>query len=437
MGRSDHYSRLEFSEGCLHVIRQPSIRIRVHPRLQVEVSPDGRDWTLLDVATRDWVYEALEHLRFLDTGDFAYRSDTWWCVGEEQACFDWALDEQAYRRGWANHCWTRLESCVPDRLRALAPLPVDWFSGLALLQEAPESEDLLAHDPLLFAALARHWEFPAVGREDWNGVRLGLKRKRRHIIEWLGYPASDSLIHGLRRHRIPADYGTSIGRRVRAFLDVATDREIGPEFLRLEHTGSSLIEALADPVARSWITPRSLLEILRANRGEEELAAREIETVTTLVKFGLIEPNADFVGRHRRCLREHRPLRQDVITDVKFSRWLAPIADHVQPLTSAHEVVREAWEMDHCVGCAYYLSLAARGKLAVFRVTAPVRATLALWYEGWRWSLHELAGYGNAEIGPEVRPEIERAFLNIVRWNWPEPVGPYHWVPPRRAHHDC
>jgi hypothetical protein len=88
MGRSDHYSRLEFSEGCLHVIRQPSIRIRVHPRLQVEVSDDGRGWTLLDVATRDWVYEALGHARCLDTGDFAYRSGTWWCVGEEQACFD-------------------------------------------------------------------------------------------------------------------------------------------------------------------------------------------------------------------------------------------------------------------------------------------------------------------------------------------------------------
>ena len=395
--------RVGFRDGFLYLSKgETLIRVRAWPTLEVELrAPDG-SWLKQGVALRDHVFACIGYLLPPAPTDFDFVGGGWWNRDDGQGYLGWALDRRERRRTWGQFGWERLLATVPGELRReLASIDVDWFSAVALAQNAPDALDLLAHDRLLFAALARHWEFPAVGREDWPAVREHARRKRRDILAWLGFTPSEAVVNALRRHRVVVWDTTSVGTCLRQFLEVMQDPTFGPELLGRKSTRSDLIASLTHPAVKRWLDARKLREILQTDHRTGFDASHEIREVCDLVENHLVDPTQVFERSFRRRLRENAEWSPGEIADLPFPRWPAANHEGVEPLTSVHQLIQEGREMEHCVGSLGYITAALRGELAVFRVTWPVRATLAMRPHAGSWVVAEIRGVRNAEIDVE------------------------------------
>jgi hypothetical protein len=405
-------SKLGFRDGFLYAAVDGTFaRVCAWPRLAVQTRDPAGIWRDREVAFRDRLFEAIGYLRPPAPTDCVFARDRWWTLDDQQGCFAWSLDPRERRRAWGQFGWERLDATIPGELsRRLLELPVDWFSALELAQNAPAALDLLAHDPLIFTALARHWEFPALGRVDWAAVRQQVRRKRREILAWLGYAPSESIANALRRHEVVEIHTNRVGAYVRQFLDVMQHPQYAPELLRCEKTASDLMFVLDCPDTQLWLDGAMLREVLRAHRGGGFDAMSELNEISAMVSCGLVKPSPAFFREFWRKGRTSLEWVKDTVADLPFPRWPQPVVQGIEALTSVHQLVAEGQEMHHCVGSMGYAAAALQGYLAVFRVTSPIRATLALRHLDGRWFFEGLTGASNGAVSPEHRAEILRAF---------------------------
>ena len=411
--------KVGFRDGWLYVSDEGRMaRLHGWPGLEVEERSAGGIWEPRDFVFRDNLYETVWPNSRLWTkpARFQFAKRAWWDSGKRQRCFPWAMETCERAEAWMRHCTERFDATVPAgiwrqlRWGPLMRIPCDWLSSLVLARSAPQLLDLRVNDPLLASALARHWEFPGVGREDWMELHRRAGRRRRELLEWLGYQASEPVVNALRRHRVRNVPKLQVARCVRDFFEVVQDPCYGPELLRLPSTQNELVSSLRSPAVRSWLNAELLRDILRSNKLSTAAAANEIEVLAELVECGLAEPSLAFL----RELRRHRGRTSDWVLecfeDLPFPRWPHPMRQTVEPITSVHDLVQEGCEMEHCVGSLAYIAAALRGDLAAFRVTVPVRATLTLYRVNSGWCISELKGARNADVSPEHRRQIERAF---------------------------
>jgi hypothetical protein len=80
--------------------------------------------------------------------------------------------------------------------------------------------------------------------------------------------------------------------------------------------------------------------------------------------------------------------------------------DTIVPLRNALELVVEGRDQHNCV--ASYERLARRGDVALYRVTAPERATLSLVPDGRKWKVSELKGTCNRRVSSATRTAVNR-----------------------------
>jgi|GEM_PF-5307164 len=405
-----------FREGWLYVWHNGRL-VRVHgwPGLETEERVTTGTWESRGVELRDTIYEEIGYLRPPAPTDFFFADGAWWDLADGQRYFAWAVDKRERRRAWGQYIWERFDALVPVGVRArIALFPCDWWSSLMLAKSAPALLDLGVHDPLLAVALARHWEFPAVGREDWEGVRRHAGWRRRDWLAWLGFPAGEGAINALRKHRLLNWEHTRAGRQVREFLEVMQDDMLRPELRRLEQTNSDLILALLNPTTRLCLKADLLRDILRTNRNKIFAAVVEINDIRAMADCGLTEPSPALLREYRRRGQRGRDWLLDSLKDLPFPNWPSPMTTGIEPLMSVHELIREGREMKHCIGGFNYVDAALKGHFAAYRVTAPVRATLALHRDPLGWLAGDLKGRANAEISPEHRAQILRAFSTVV-----------------------
>jgi len=425
MERFPLFPRVGFRDGWLYIVEGGRLaRVHAWPGFEVEERGDRGTWEPRDLAFRDRLYEAVWPClwRWWNPVKFQFSRGTWWQFGNRQQCFPWAMGECERVQTWMRYCRERFDAAVPPeigrRLRwgLLMPIPCDWLSCLSLARSAPQILDLRAHDPLLAVALARHWEFPGVGREDWTGLKQRAGFRRRELLEWLGYRGSEPTVNALRRHRIRNVRKTQVARCVREFFEVIQDPFYGPELLRLQETQNELVSSLVNPAVRRWLDAERLRDILRANRRSSVLAAREIDEVGELIECELAEPSLAFLHERRRYLAKNADWSLDIFKDRPFPCWPTPIAAGIEPITSVKELIHEGREMGHCVGRSGYILAALRGELAAYRVLTPVRATLTLERLDTGWRVSELKGSRNTEVNIEHRVQIARAFPCVVNW---------------------
>ena len=418
---SDSHSRLGFRDGLLYVASDGLlVRVRAWPRLEVQTqNPDGT-WQTRDVDFRDRLFECVGYLRPPASTTYVFARGCWWDLVDDQGYFAWSIEPpRERRRAWGQFGWERLDATLPAELsRSLRGIDVDWFSGLELVQNVPDALDLQRHDPLLFAALARHWEFPSVGRVDWTALRLQVRKKRREILEWLGYAPAEATVNALRRHQVVEVYANRIGEYVRQFLDVTQNPLYGPELLRRETTHSDLVSALANPTTKLWLDGEMLREILRVHRKAGFHAASEISAISALVACDLIKPSLAFLREHRRRGHQTADWVASEIADLPFPRWPLSVVEGVEPLTSVHQLVNEGREMRNCIGTVGYVTAALQGRVAVFRVKSPIRATLALRFCNGLWYFGGLSGVRNTEVTAEHRRVVCSAFPWGVHGGW-------------------
>jgi hypothetical protein len=400
--------RFGFRNGWLY-FRSGKVlfRFRGWPQLAAEYRSKEEQWREMDLALRDRLvglfcsdYRTRSDLALIPEGDALRDADT------GQMCMPWIVadDERCFVYG--SYHWRQFLKTLPDAFVTHAQrLRCDFFSALELFQQVPAAMDLTQHNPMLAAALARHWEFPAVGRVDWDAVRLQVRNRRRDIIGWLGFPASEATVNALERVTI---LGSNVAAIIQRSLAVLNDPVFGPPLTHVPLTDQTVINCLSNPLTKQWLEPRRLK---KAGPKLHDYVLSLFEPINILLEAGALDLES------ARRLSWGKP-------DQRTSKWILPyLKPHVLPdapaptswgierLKSLPEQICEGAEMGHCAGSMLYLLRAADGDVAIYRVTWPVRATLALvnCQQGY-WEIEDLKGPHNAEISLEHLAEIAHAF---------------------------
>lgn len=301
--------------------------------------------------------------------------------------------------GWQ---WLRFCLAAPIEYDAGARrIPCDYFSALALLLAAPKAIDLTYNDPVLAAAVARHWEFPAVEGERWSEISTVVTWKRRRILSWLGYTGGEALANLLRKLIIATNNPLF---PLRNCLDVISNPEICLHLARWPRIQRRIIEFLSDERTKTWIDACTIDKLRQ--RGLPYLT-EVLEPINDLVGAKLL----DSKGARLTALRkfDHTSCRQllPILLQHRFPEAPKLSGIDASQIVNADELVSEGETMCHCCGTLQHLTLASIGVVFFYRIMSPTRATLAIRrdFEG-LWQVDELRGYSNQQIN-----HVEKARL--------------------------
>ena len=406
--------RFGFRAGWLYFCTSSRLyRFRGLPHFIAECRGAGGTWQPLDVRHRDallWPMRCCCEWRlpghFYPDGPFFRETET------GQTCWPWAIKPEERPKIYDLRQWFRFFATMPDRMvRLLKAFSCDLFSALELVSQAPAALDLALHDRVLAAALARHWEFPAVGQVDWDAVRRHVCKRRRDILGWLGYRASESLANALRRLDID---GLDVARQIQRALTVLDDSFYGPVCTQLGQIDSSTIDVLMNPLTREWLEPCVLR---KTGYRLDDCVWSVFRPINRLLSAGVIDRDA--ARQLSRASPHHRTFRWILPYLRSPTLPVAPVLASfgIEHLDTVAALIDEGETMGHCVGSVYCVTEALVGTKAFYRITSPVRATLALHHQGkgW-WELDELEGPRNTPIPSKYEAEIARSFPPNVRW---------------------
>ncbi len=240
------------------------------------------------------------------------------------------------------------------------------------------------------------------------------------LLARLGFPATE----GARRILRKVAPGAVTVARLKSLREWFRDEEI---VRRLAHTPavSDAVLALLESGTFAAVDDATLHRMAEAPDGDAADVARRLSEAVAL--WGLVRPTRPlprFNGVER-IQAVHAELREDV-TRVRRAAGQFPAApvpgtDHIVHIDSSAMLVEESRIQRNCVDT--YAPAIKRGRLAVYRVLEPQRATLAIRRRRAQWEIAELKGTANsvalAETVFAVRlwlnrttsPDVRDAFL--------------------------
>jgi hypothetical protein len=408
----DTIRALGFRDGRLYFRNRLGLfRVQGWPRLIAEKRSKGNLWSPLESRSREQLFQDNTFdVRVDPAGMLSGAGEEQLHYDEDQSLMPWAQSLWQLEAAISKRHWRRFLQTIPERVRrAASRLKCDFFSALELMIEAPDAMDLAERGPVLATALARHWEFPAVGCIDWAKVREKVRGRRRHIVAWLGYPESEVLVRGLERVLVGS---IDAAHSIRAGLLAIADPFSRTVLAHVPEISAWELGFASDPWTRSWLDPK-LSE--KMGHGLSEAIHRLFYPINRLLDAGLIElPDAERLSRlspRRASPRTFLPyLKSDALAGGP-----SPVAAGVYRLDSLHALLAEGEEMGHCVGSMPYFLRAVIDGYAIYSVSWPVRATLALSRRDEQsWDVDELTGKCNAEVGLSDAQQIAAAFAITI-----------------------
>ncbi len=415
---AQRHNRFGFRAGWIYFCDQEGLfRFRGWPQLDAEYRDPSAGWHPIDLASRDRLIDRFwngqrppSDLVLIPNGN------TFQEAASGQLCMPWIVPTEGRRHAYGCYHWRQFLATLPVALgKHAARLRCGFFSALELFQQVPAAMDLTRHNPMLAAALARHWEFPAVGRVDWAAVRQQVRHRRRDITGWLGYPATDAMANNLERIWID---GTNVAEAIQRGVAVLNDPVFGPALQHLPLVNQAVVDCLANPLTRQWLEPRRLKEI--GPRRLCEHIGFLFEPINILLGAGVID--LDAARQLSRCTPDRRSAKWMLpyLMSHSLPGAPAPTASGIERLQSLAEQIREGEEMAQCIGSMPYVLRAACGHVAIYRVTAPVRATVALSSQDQEgWQIEDVRGPHNVAIAPAHLAQIANAFppeVQFDRW---------------------
>ncbi len=327
-------------------------------------------------------------------------------------------------------------SVVPQEVRAVvAAFSERHFALLAFAHSCGDPGlELLRSNPALGFMVATNWIWhkPAVKRPQ-RSARSLVRKKRRDILAWLGFPrCGEAEVRILGR--IPAaDVRVQMLFYLREALgNPAVVRALGFTPLLNRHvlrvaadqalfpcTAPSLLGEL------SRIVPSSSRSENRATRGPNgrltsagsisaEAGWKAIhemgDTLRMYADLGRAAAppcfrSIDQVERlhHEATLAHRREIGRRYL-GAEFPPPPLPGVENIIPVTTPEMLLAESLEMGHCVDS--YAGRILDGGVYIYRVTHPERATVSVVSRGGWWRLEDCLGPGNAAVGQDTKYEV-------------------------------
>jgi hypothetical protein len=308
----------------------------------------------------------------------------------------------------ARHCF--FES-IPHRPLAIASRVAASYQWhvLQLLNAGGEgAADLFESTPALAVMLVLT---PAVApRASLPDVRELATWRQRRLLEELGFPGSRQTLRVLRKVP-PGDLDL---RGALALQRLCADPSVLARLSHLPLVSRALLRVARTPerflaiereVQEALLIPDCARSRRLANRLEEILVA-----VDQARRAGYALParlrSADHV---RRVRQELRGLRGDLLGASAFDGLPPPplpgIPGTIEPLRCIGDLDREGREVRNCVRS--YRARALSGRVAIYRVLTPERATLSIVPGPRGWRVSELKARGNADPRPETKRVVQ------------------------------
>lgn len=301
----------------------------------------------------------------------------------------------------------------------LTDLPADWLALLdiapymqwQLLQamlSSPRAAELALSCPLLFILLVDWAEHQGIQPDEFS-ILAG--RKRTHLLQHMGLPASGSILKILSRCQLILKNPDEL-QFIRRELSLAGSVNL---LRHVPHIGMATFVLLAEHRTIAWPGLLNMVDPQAARAGHGTLTRllsdtrnlgatqRQLEKTQSLAQ--LHELHDKLVQRFNRQSLEQK----SIALQVAFGAYPAaplPGTDNIQPLTSWLDLLEEGARMHHCVGS--YANSVHQGKNFVYRITAPERLTLALSKHSHGWEVSEVRGFANSQPSEESMQHIRQ-----------------------------
>ena len=301
----------------------------------------------------------------------------------------------------------------PPRLALAAErYPARQWAVLRMVQEREEAVELLEQNPALGFCTANLARFRKIfGNHGRQAAELS-RRPQREVLAWFGFPDGQAWVNIVRKI-LPE---TVTVERVQALRSVAT---IGAVAQRLAHVpviNAGLLELATQPNLMAQVSPALLNEIAVAE--EERLQgsavhlledlARALESMGRRPGLAVIKTLEKLRHRSHEVAEE---FQNYVVVQRAVGSFLEPPVpgtEDIEPLTDAGQLLEEGRAQRNCVGG--YAPRVAGGKVFIYRVLRPERATLSLRLgSDGEWGIGQLLRACNQKVSPATT-------LAVLRW---------------------
>ena len=293
-----------------------------------------------------------------------------------------------------------IESFPPEVWARAAAVEQRQWHLLALLARVPGADELASDNLALAFGVASCWVFADPMTQPYRAARRMVRRRRVEIAEWLGFPARPAVVRVLGKVRAGA---ISVQRLF--YLRETLRSESAPKaLLHLPVLDRGTLRILTDPALQPLATHSLLEEVATDSSASEQLAytLRDTQTMAAelRVRLSVVRSVRELRALHDELARHLNRSEFDDSSTMPFPPPPFDGTDDIVPLESASEIAAEGREMHHCVRT--YVPLVAEGRVYVYRVLAPERATLGLRLTREGWAIEQVKGPCNARVRLET-----------------------------------
>jgi hypothetical protein len=303
----------------------------------------------------------------------------------------------------------RFMSHVPaDLVARVGRFPEDHWALLSWLARAGVvGDDLLASNPCLALMLAKAPSFGARSARTMPIWAVRPYSPQKDLLGKLGFRATEAtrrLVHKVifTAMSIP---------RLRPFRGaIRSQSDLVARLSHIRRVNANVLAAVGGGGLQ--VTPR-LLTRLSDPANDDPAATLGSAIADTVRGWRLLHPRRSLPVFD--CVAHIHRLHEQVVEELSLHKGRGTLpfpappvegTDTIVPLRNALELVVEGRDQHNCV--ASYERLARRGDVALYRVTAPERATLSLVPDGRKWKVSELKGTCNRRVSSATRTAVNR-----------------------------
>ena len=336
------------------------------------------------------------------------------------------IEVRARRRAWVEWylAYTHaqfFDTMPPDVRATLLKYRQRRWQLMNLLIRCPGAHELEASNPALAFALANNWVFhkPAVS-QPLRAARSLLRRKQRHILGWLGFPATESTVKIFRKVT-PDTLDVQTLFYLRGAL---ADKARAKKLAHLPRLNAGVLRLATDPRWVRFCSPRLLAEV--AVDPEEDWQPQlywllrdcfrmDQETQEHLCPCPF-RSREQLLGVHEELTAGYERMLRIGLTAHSIKTLPPPPFQgtaSIQPLRTPAELLEEGGTMQHCA--AGYCGEVGRGGAYLYRVVAPVRATISIERHADGWTRGQLRGQKNEAIPAALTQQLFHELFSSPR----------------------
>ena len=271
---------------------------------------------------------------------------------------------------------------------------------------------LLQENPGLGFAMASCWVFSnAQSGESMRWIRRMAPRRRRDIVEALGFPQREAAVRVLAKLKSESCSVINL-LLLRDLMNRPDARKILAHALCIDNT---LLTLMSFEPLRATVSDKFISQVAI---GENPTTCRDMVSgmlfdYLRMLKILRIKEGRRFqnveslVSAHDKLARRVLEFVHSERKDIEFAEPPVRGCDGIIPIRNVYELCEEAREQRNCVA-----SLAwniTDGKIFIYRMISPERATVSLRQKNGVWTLDEVAAAGN-------QPVSTKALAAITDW---------------------